>query len=161
MVWIDWRIFTRRWLERAERGDRIIDDGDRFIALWMAFNGWMSGKFIKARTDKDRIDSVKKKMPGFKEVFNHLREGNLAFRESLDKLEGISVVNMQFKENREQVYRYNGTFESLIEVIYRVRCNLFHGRKNIDEDKKDFELVGLSYRILLPLFKAYLSTNPS
>lgn len=160
MVWIDWRIFTKGWLERAERGDRIIDDGDRFIALWIAFNGWMSGKFGKAMTDKDKIESVKR-MQEFKEVFNHLREGNLAFRESLDKLEGMSVVDMQFRKDREQVYRYDGTFESLIEVIYRVRCNLFHGRKDIDEDKKDFKLVELSYRILLPLFKAYLSTNPS
>ena len=156
MVWIDWRIFTRRWLERAERGDRIIDDGDRFIALWMAFNGWMSGKFTEAKTDRQKIESVKK-MQDFRDTFAHLREGNLAFRESLGRLEGIPVVNMQFKENREQVFRYDGTFESLMEVIYRVRNNLFHGRKNIDEDKKDIELVSLAYRILLPLFKAYLS----
>ena len=156
MVWIDWRIFTERWLERAERGRRIIDDGDRFISLWIAFNGWMSSKFGEDTKDGNKIQSVKK-MQDFKEVFNHLREGNLAFKECLDKLEGISVVNMQFRNNREQVYRYDGTFESLIDVIYRVRCNLFHGRKNIDEDKKDIELVSLAYRILLPLFRTYLS----
>jgi len=160
MVWIDWRIFTERWLERAERGHRIIDDGDRFISLWIAFNGWMRGKFGEDIRDRSQIESVKK-MQDFKEVFNQLREDNLAFKECLDKFEGLSVVNMQFRNNGEDVYRYDGTFESLIKVIYQVRCNLFHGRKNIDEDEKDFELVGLSYRILLPLFKAYLSTNPS
>ena len=160
MVFIDWRIFTKGWLERAERGWGIIDDGDCFISLWIAFNGWMSGKFVNAITDKDKIESVKN-MQDFKDVFNHLRGNDFAFKECLDKLEGISVVKMQFRRNREQVFRYDGTFESLIEVIYRVRCNLFHGRKNIDEDKKDFELVELSYRILLPLFKAYLSMNPS
>ena len=160
MTWIDWRIFTERWLERAERGHRIIDDGDRFISLWIAFNGWMSSKFGEDTKDGNKIQSVKK-MQDFREVFNHLRENNLAFKECLDKFEGISVVNMQFRNNREQVYRYDGTFGSLIEVIYRVRCNLFHGRKNIDENKKDIELVSLAYRILLPLFQAYLSTNPS
>ena len=116
----------------------------------------MSGKFGEDKTDGDKIKSVKR-MQDFKEVFNHLREDNLAFKKCLDKLEGISVVNMQFRNNQEHVYRYDGTFESLIELIYRVRCNLFHGRKNIDEDEKDIELVSLAYRILLPLFKTYLA----
>ena len=120
----------------------------------------MSGKFGEGTTDRNKIQSVKK-MQDFEGVFNHLREDNIAFKEYLDKLEGISVAGMQSKTNRELVYRYDGTFESLIEVIYQVRCNLFHGRKDINKDKKDIELVKLAYRILLPLFKAYLSTNPS
>jgi len=160
MVWVNWEIFTERWLERAERGRRIIDDGDRFISLWIAFNGWMRGKFGEAIGDRCQIESVKK-MRDFKNIFSRLREENIAFKECLDELEGLSVVNMQFRNNREDIYRYDGNFESLIEVIYQVRCNLFHGRKNIDEDKKDIELVGLAYRILLPLFRAYLSSNPS
>ena len=156
MVWIDWRIFTEGWLERAERGHRIIDDGDRFISLWIAFNGWMRGKFGEDIGDRSQIESVKR-LQDFKEVFTQLREDDLAFKESLDKLEGLSVVNMQFRNNREDIYEYDGTFESLIEVIYQVRCNLFHGRKDIDEDKKDIKLVSLAYRLLLPLFKSYLS----
>lgn len=156
MVRVDWRIFAEGWLQRAERGRVFVDDGDRFISLWIAFNGWMSGKFGEDTADGNKIRSVKK-MQDFQEVFERLREDNLSFKECLDKIEGISVVNMQFRKNREQVYRYDGTFESLIEVIYRVRCNLFHGRKNIDEDKKDIELVRLAYRVLLPLFKTYLS----
>jgi hypothetical protein len=155
MVWIDWRIFTERWLERAERGHRIIDDGDRFISLWIAFNGWMRGKFGEDIGDRSQIESVKR-LQDFKNVFNQLRQDNWAFREYLDKLEGLSFVNMQFRNNREEVYTYDGTFESLIEVIYQVRCNLFHGRKNVEEDQKDIELVRLAYGILLPLFKTYL-----
>ena len=160
MVWMDWRIFTERWLERAERERGCVDDGDRFISLWIAFNGWMSGRFGEALRDADKIKCLKD-LQDFKDVFDRLREEDLGFRESLDSLEGVPVTNMQFAKNREQIHRYDGTFESLVDVIYRVRCNLFHGRKNIDEDNKDFELVGLSYRILLPLFKAYLCANPS
>lgn len=156
MVWINWEIFTDRWLKRAERGQEYIDDGDRFISLWIAFNGWMRSKFGEDLGDRCQIESVKK-MQDFKEVFNNLKIEEPAFRECLEKLEKLPVVDMRFKNNREDIDRYDGSFESLIEVIYQVRCNLFHGRKNIDEDKKDFELVGLSYRTLLPLFKAYLS----
>jgi hypothetical protein len=160
MVFLDWRIFTKGWIDRAERERRIIDDGDRFISLWIAFNGWMRGMFGEDIGDRRQIESVKG-MQDFEEVFNKLRKEDAAFREYLEELENVSVVNMQFKNNREDIYRYRGSFESLIEILYQVRCNLFHGRKNVDEDKKDFELVGLSYRILLPLFKAYLSKNPS
>jgi hypothetical protein len=160
MVWIDWRIFTERWLERTERGQVFVDDGDRFISLWIAFNGWMRGKFGEDKTDRCQIDSVKG-MWDFKGVFNKIKAEDSDFRGYLKELEKLPVVNMQFKNNREDIYRYDGSFESLIEVIYQVRCNLFHGRKDIDEDEKDIELVSLAYRILLPLFKAYLSANPS
>lgn len=160
MAWVDWKVFTDRWLARAEREHGVLDDGDRFISLWIAFNGWMSGRFGEARRDADNIKYLKE-MQDFRDVFNRLRKENLGFRRALDSLEGVPVQDMRFAKNREQVHRYDGTFESLVDVIYRVRCNLFHGKKNIDEDNKDFELVRLSYRILLPLFKEYLYANPS
>jgi hypothetical protein len=155
MAWINWRIFTEKWLQRAERGQCIIDDGDRFISLWIAFNGWMRGKFGEDKTDRYQIDSVKE-IQDFKGVFDNLKITDPEFKEHLDKLGGLSVVDMRFRNGREEIVRYNGTFESLIEVIYQIRCNLFHGRKDVEEDKKDFDLVSLSYQILLPMFKAYL-----
>jgi len=59
-------------------------------------------------------------------------------------------------DDGNRIRRYDGIFESLIEVIYQIRCNLFHGRKDTREDEKDFKLICLSYNILLPLFKEYL-----
>ena len=59
--------------------------------------------------------------------------------------------------NDEKNKKYDGTFESLIRTIYQIRCNLFHGRKDINDDEKDIKLVYLAYDILLPLFKKYLS----
>lgn len=155
MVWINWENFTEKWLQRAERGHRIIDDGDRFISLWIAFNGWMRGKFGEDVGDRNLIESVKQ-MQDFVELFNSFKIRDAIFKGKLDELERLSVVDMRFRNGREEIVRYDGTFVSLIEVIYQVRCNLFHGRKNIDEDKKDFKLVRLSYQILLPLFKEYL-----
>lgn len=160
MVWIDWGIFTEKWLKRAEQKRVYIDDGDRFISLWIAFNGWMRGRFGEDKADRFQIESVKGTQD-FRDVFNKLKMEDPYFNRQLDELERFSVVDMRFRDGREEIVRYDGTFESLIEVIYQVRCNLFHGRKNIEEDKKDLKLVRLSYRILLPLFKAYLSANPS
>src|SRR4030043_346435 len=104
MSFINWTVFTQGWLQRAERGQSYVDDGDRFISLWIAFNGWMRGKFGEDIGDRSQIDSVKR-MEDFKEVFNKLKEDELPFKECLDKLECISVVNMQFKNGREDIYR--------------------------------------------------------
>jgi len=160
MVWIVWEIFTNRWLQRAERKQVFVDDGDRFISLWIAFNGWMRGRFGEAIGDRNQIEAVKE-IQDFKEVFNNLKTTDDKFRECLEKLSALPIVNMQFRNNQEVIYVYDGTFKSLIELIYQVRCNLFHGRKDITDDEKDIEAVSLAYQILLPLFKAYLSTYHS
>jgi len=160
MVWIVWEIFTNRWLQRAERKQVFVDDGDRFISLWIAFNGWMRGRFGEAIGDRNQIEAVKE-MQDFKDVFNNLKTTDVQFRECLEKLKTLPIVNMQFRNNQEVIYVYDETFESLIELIYQVRCNLFHGRKDIADDEKDIEAVSLAYQILLPLFKAYLSTYHS
>ena len=51
MVRTNWEIFAERWLQRAERGRVFVDDGDRFISLWIAFNGWMKRIFGEAVND--------------------------------------------------------------------------------------------------------------
>lgn len=66
---------------------------------------------------------------------------------------------MRFVNNNNNVTKYDGSFKSLIEAFYKIRCNLFHGRKNPDEDKKDYELVCLSYDILLLLFEKYIEVH--
>lgn len=158
MGFVVWQIFTEKWLQRAERTQRCLDDGDRFISLWIAFNGWMKGEFGEKQNDKDLIKEVKKNQP-FKDTFIKLRNDSMEFRQNLDKLSNYSVLDMRYMDDPSKYKRYDGSFQSLLEVIYQVRCNLFHGRKDVDDDRKDFELVSLSYNILLPLFKEYLQAR--
>ena len=150
-----WQIFTEKWLQRAERTQRCLDDGDRFISLWIAFNGWMKGEFGENRSDRDLINKVKKTLT-FKDTFIKLKNDSVEFRQNLGELSNYFVLDMRHMDDESKYKKYDGSFESLLGVIYQVRCNLFHGRKNVDDDRKDFELVSLSYNILLPLFKEYL-----
>lgn len=160
MAWINWEIFTKQWLKRAERGQKEhIDDGDRFISLWIAFNGWMKEEFGEFVKDRTLINHVKA-FENIRNIFLDLRREDDSFGENLNRLGEYSVADMRNISDPDAIKRYDGTFDSLVEVIYQVRCNLFHGRKEIHEDKKDFELVSLSYKILLPLFKRYLERSP-
>lgn len=155
MTWINYEIFTQKWLERAKRINKCIDEGDKFISLWIAFNGWMKGKFGEDKRDCDLINKVKS-LKDFKDAFEDLKREDCCFKDNLNELKRYSIVNMRYINNTNRERRYNGTFESLIEAIYQIRCNLFHGRKDIEEDKKDFKLVCLAYDILLPLFQKYI-----
>ncbi|MFC1955186.1 hypothetical protein ACFLWZ_01390 [Chloroflexota bacterium] len=115
---MNWEIFTDRWLQRAERGQVFVDDGDRFMSLWIAFNGWMRGRFGEAIGDRNQIESVKE-MQDFKDVFNNLKTKDVKFRECLEKLEILPIVNMQFRNNQvyvrkaEKLKQYKGYINDL------------------------------------------------
>lgn len=156
MVWIYYQGFTKHWIERAERQQQLVDDGDRFISLWIAFNGWLKDKYGEEMRDADLIKEVKT-IIDLKTVFTTLMQKNQEFSDRLESLKGYSVIDMRKKRRQAQPIEFDGTLEKLIDVIYRVRCNLFHGRKDVDEDRKDRELVGLTYSILIVLFKKYLT----
>ena len=131
-----------------------MDIGDNFIALWISFNAWMKSKFGEGATDSAMIDSVSR-LDDFKTTFSQLK-AQADFRNKLAELEGFTVVDMRDQDNRTKFKEYIGTFESLMSILYLIRCNLFHGRKNIDDDKNDLKLVCLAYYILLPLFKKHI-----
>jgi hypothetical protein len=154
-TWINYELFTERWLGRAERKREFVDDGDRFISLWIAFNGWMKSKFSETLFDRYLINEVKA-MKEFNEVFRDLKNNDRNFLQTLEKFEDYTVADMRYVDNSRKIRKYDGSLDSLMEAIYQIRCNLFHGRKNLDEDRKDKELVSIAYNILLPLFKKYL-----
>lgn len=160
---MEYEIFYKKWLERSERLDVSVDKGDNFIALWISFNAWMKSKYKEMHNTKkdpqerpliDMVIGLKE----FEKEFNNLKK-NEFFSQNLMKLAGYTVINMKEPNNDDKKEKYDGSFESLIRTIYQIRCNLFHGRKDIDDDKKDIELVYLAYDILLPLFKKYLQNN--
>lgn len=158
MVWICSPIFVDRWLERAERHNVQVDDGDRFISLWIAFNAWMKGKYGELKRDRELINKVKKNND-LSKLFDELKSKDIDFLENLKKIKGLPVDDMRHMDAKGRTKVYKGTYESLIDVLYQIRCNLFHGRKDSTKNEKDFELIRLAYKILIPLFKAYWQKN--
>lgn len=153
------KIFIKEWIKRSERKEAVdyIDKGDQFICLWISFNAWMKSKFGEKLNDNVLIDRVVV-FNELENVFDELKKEQ-TFNQNLIWLTGYKVADMRDSDNDERKEKYDGTFESLIRTIYQIRCNLFHGRKNFDDNKTDFELVCLANDILLPLFKKYLQNN--
>lgn len=153
---MDYELFTSRWLERAEReeGQARIDKSDKFICLWIAFNGWMKKEYGESTYDRNLIDKTAEN-EDMRELFRELKENNRSFSSSLKLLSQYTVMDMRWPEDRSKWKSYDGSFHSLLDVLYQIRCNLFHGRKNEKENEKDRELVNLAFDILHPLFREY------
>lgn len=144
--------FIDTWLKRAKREKEYIDDGDRFVSLWIAFNAWLKSEYSENKPDKELIKEVKKNSE-LKSLFIKLKNEK-SFSEALGRISNRRVYDARCPKNRDKIKEYNGSFESLIDVLYQIRCNLFHGRKNINK-LEEFILVGEAKNILLPLFSEY------
>ncbi len=157
---MDYNTFITGWIKRAERKERDdqIDMGDKFISLWIAFNAWLKKEFGEATRDHELLDKVIGFEP-MENAFKNLKIENSEFQKTLLILKNYSIIDMRYPEDKSKQKNYNGSFESLMESFYMIRCNLFHGRKNFEDNEKDKKLVFLAYRILLPLFKKYLNNQ--
>ncbi len=154
---MEYDVFIREWLKRAERENELVDDADRFISLWIAFNGWLKKEYGESTPDGEMVKRAKGNKT-FKEIFRKLSASDRDFKTNLSQLMGYIVIDMRDPSNKQRERRCTGDLESFLDTIYQIRCNLFHGRKNFEEDKKDRELVTLALKLLLPLFKCFLRT---
>lgn len=187
---IDYDKYIKEWLQRAKRAtyeekkgeaDKV-DDGDRFLSLWIAFNSWMKGYLPngEGKTDKKLIDYVKKS--DMKKVFETLKKTDKKFMDNLTKFETFVIRDLKQKKSLKYGYESdynedleegnpkvadNKLFESFIDIIYTIRCNLFHGTKVINTEPPgtkiedtvaigDYLIVIFAYKLLLPLFEEYL-----
>ncbi|APV43736.1 hypothetical protein Dform_00377 [Dehalogenimonas formicexedens] len=153
MPWIDYQYFVSLWIERCDRNT--LDDGDRFINLWIAFNGWMKGLFGENSTDATLITKTKT-YAQLEAGFQRLKE-NADFNRYLISIQKSPIIDMR---NDNKIVTFDGNFTTYIDAIYQIRCNLFHGRKDVERDERDKELVSCAYNTLRPLFESVLhSTN--
>lgn len=153
-MWAKWKKFTQEWLKRSRRKTKL-DDLDRFISLWIAFNGWMRAAFGEHLDDASQRDKVKK-LDNLRITFDNMVERNPDFRRNLDQLRKHTIANMRYPDDEDKIQPYDETFESFIDILYQVQNNLFHGRENPADYERDFKLASLLRQILYPLFNTYL-----
>jgi len=125
------RTIIDNWYNRSK--DEKIDEFDRFISLWISFNAW---GYHEIETDKDRqmIDDLKKNQ----KMLESYDKAKLD-KQFMKKLHDISNDKIKtYKPKPEYVWLDNDkSLNTLLEMIYKIRCNLFHGRKdrNTERDK--------------------------
>lgn len=134
----------RTWREKSH------NEGNQFapfVFIWFCFNAWLEYLASKkANTDRRMINELKSKSANMDSL---VRSYDVAH--SSDDFFKNSLWHLIHQSNEKPIEDTRGSrppisikdendFENIMEAIYRIRCNLFHGGKDAD-DTRDQVLV--------------------
>ncbi|MBA7504855.1 hypothetical protein ES706_03513 [subsurface metagenome] len=163
----DEKMFIKTWLYRASER-KWIDKADRFISLWISFNAWLKSKYghLESRHGGKICEYELVEKAGhnkkLKSIFNGIKKEE-RYRKKLSRIELFAIKNMRDPQDKSKYKRVEPgekEFSSLMDAIYQIRCNLFHGRKNVSEKEgEDWELVCLAHDLLSPIFNSYVKRH--
>jgi len=115
---------------RDAYADRVTNRSYRsFIILWVLLEAWL--------TDMSGKDRVKDKIDWFKENDNPLKKYWVEInpRPHINSLIGFCPIHDKRPGHEPDPKSFsdpeNPTVEELVDILYRVRCNLFHGHDDI------------------------------
>ena len=131
----------------------------KFIFLWMQYNDWYSSTYHLSDSEGSQKISETSEA---RDIYETLKE------EILTGGKDVSVGFLQIPVNhnpqisREGIYKDNGQllcaynqnvncFCKYLKVIYKIRCNFFHGNKYPKET--DIDLIIWAYESLILLLK--------
>lgn len=142
------------WFELASEG-RIerADSFFRFVAVWIAFNVLYTSRHSDDAGDWNQVRSFAGEAMAI-DRHRHLLEHDADYGRAIGILRDCGVYDVQSGRR----WRIHDTkyLTSVVNCLYQVRCNLFHGVK-MPEDPRDERLVAASYTIVSQLIKPYLT----
>lgn len=115
----------------------------RFLALWVAFNGLYSLKFPRAKTEVAQIRSFGSW--GKAKEAHTAALSDAGYRKAIDILRQDGVFN--FVTHQTEHLADEDDLVQVMRLVYRVRCNLFHGRK-VPSNLRDRRLVSAAQVIV-------------
>lgn len=135
-----------------------IKDYKKFIFSWISFI--FITKYFNTGTERKLIDGLKIEIPASlkKRFFEYNHE-------KIEQLNSLRVANVTRPEKKYQQAdkltdsinkeNYNEIIDALIDVLYVVRCNLFHGNKSWSEEQ-DNAVMAVSAPLLNLLLEELL-----
>ena len=144
-----------RWYKKSQQEDKNIFD--RFISLWISFNAYYSRNNLKL-SEHEQLDLFQN---ANKVIFSSVVKADnvefLKFKEYIaTKNQNAGFIqNLRYEVGDEKNKKRYQNLESLNEYlgcVYQIRCNLFHGGKDV-ADTQDETLVELALSTLSILLK--------
>lgn len=107
---------------------------ENFNRCWRAFDAYICSEFPNNQVGK-RIEGFVKHFQSWYKT-NYPDSFSDRFRESIDILSQHSIKDMTPDSKRPEVsIKDKDVLKEVVDVIYRIRCNLEHGGKQMTEDK--------------------------
>jgi hypothetical protein len=140
------------WYKRSQKErTREFTIFDQFMSLWLAFNAWGT---YESKKDKDfQMLSWVKTSTDLPNIHSRLMKGDEDYLQGVTCLSHYRVLDMRpGHQGQCKSISSTNSLNELLDVIYQIRCNLFHGQKS-EIDPHDRELVDLAFHILSKIFK--------
>lgn len=145
------------WYEKAQTEDNIFN---RFISLWIAFNAYYAANDSRASEHEQLrfIRDIHKTL--FLSVTHEHPDEFSAFKEYIEtkKQNRGFIQDLRYdvkEEKHKKQYRNLDSLCEYLDCVYQIRCNLFHGGKDI-ADAQDEKLVELASNTLIVFFGKFL-----
>lgn len=133
----------RKWYLRSQGKKIKFSTVDRFISLWIAFLSWSE---FESNGDTDReIIQWLKKTPFVLGIFRELLHDQ-QFHSTLKELRGVPIH--RYVKDEQVVIDSIKNLDQVLEFIYVMRCNLFHGHEDLEDDY----LISHCFTILSMIF---------
>ncbi|MCD4761757.1 hypothetical protein K8R32_02240, partial [bacterium] len=108
-----------------------------FMLCWMIFDAYLT-EIFQFGSDRDKLNYFYNNKSDFKNYIITNRNSLLGHVTELKKLSPIQ--DMRPNSNKMVCLKDEKNFEQIFNFVYQIRCNLFHGAKDI-KNAKDAELV--------------------
>ena len=139
----------RTWRQKSH------NEGDQFgsfVFIWFCFNAWLEHLAKNCSTDSKMLNELKERRSNMSELFQAFDVTIANDDYILNSIKKLADLNkeklIQSKSRKWSIMIIDkNDFGDIIEAIYRIRCNLFHGGKDAD-DLRDQILVKEAAMIL-------------
>ena len=158
----DSRRLIRAWLQVARDETPALGENlaafFRFMALWMAFNAYLTRRYPDSNGDHGKVETFAQDRPSKEAHCAALaNQDYLAAVQTLKESHGVrGIRDMRPNRNDVREIRNERCLREVMDCVYQVRCNLFHGDKAFS-DERDHALVKAAYTIvwthMKPLFE--------
>jgi hypothetical protein len=140
-----------KWFRRSQGETVEFDVFDRFASLWISFNAWGTYE-SHSDTDRKMIEWAKTNST-LATKFSELISNDAPFRQDVTRLQAMCPIrrNRPYRGSRDVTITAITNFSEVLEAVYTIRCNFFHGEKSPD-DTRDRTLTELAFQILSKVF---------
>jgi hypothetical protein len=136
------------WYRFAVSGT--VDPGDpfiRFIAIWISFNAWYEEN-LPGEREWRQIDAIAESADLVAAHAALLSSQAIDYRDAIEMLRSSGVSNV--RNGRLRTIDSPNDLKSVLQCVYQIRCNLFHGGKH-REDDRDRQLSKSGFTIIAGL----------
>jgi len=145
-----------KWFRRSQGETVEFDVFDRFASLWISFNAWGTYESHE-NTGRKMIDWAKTNQT-LTVKFSELISNDASFRRDVTRLQAMCPIrrNKPYKGSRDVTITAIINFSEVLEAIYTIRCNFFHGEEAPD-DTRATTLTELAFQILSKFFASKIA----